>query len=89
MVSANHSTAPSAFREPLPYKTTKSCTHSHFRQFVSIENSGYRTRYPPVAVTPARSAGRRGSRAAIKPCRDFEYSAAGDIFNRYCFGKPI
>jgi len=54
-----------------------------------MTNSGYRTRYPPVAVTTACFAGRRSSRAVIKHSRGFAYSPAGDMFKSYFFGRPI
>lgn len=51
VVSENHSTATAAFRKPLPCRGINLNNRSRFRQFISIANSGYRTRYPTVAAT--------------------------------------
>ena len=42
----NHSTAPHAFREPLPGSGANPSNRSRFPQYVFVANSGYRTRYP-------------------------------------------
>jgi len=61
-VSENLATATAAFREPLPCSTAISSGRSRFRQFVSIVNSGYRIRYPHVAVATSCSTGREEGR---------------------------
>jgi hypothetical protein len=61
-VSENHATASAAFREPLPCSTAISISRSRFRQFVAIANSGYRIRYPHVAVATSCSTGREDGR---------------------------
>jgi hypothetical protein len=50
MVSENHSTAPAAFREPLPLSQANpnNCTRCRFHAFIA--NGGYQTRYPLVAA---------------------------------------
>ena len=50
MVSVNRSSAPAAFREPLPLKQLQSSYGRPFRSNMFIAHSGYRTRYPLVAA---------------------------------------
>jgi hypothetical protein len=54
----NHHAASSAFREPPPRGKADLSSRIRFRAIVFAVNSGYRTRYPHVAVVTNRSAGR-------------------------------
>lgn len=57
LVSENHNTAYAAFREPLLCSRVNSSSRSRFLHYVSIMDSGYRTRYPLVVITTVCSAG--------------------------------
>lgn len=50
MVSVNRSSAPAAFREPLPPKQFQFSYGRPLRSNMFIAYSGYRTRYPLVAA---------------------------------------
>jgi hypothetical protein len=62
VVSMNHHAASNAFREPPPRGKADLSSRSRFRAIVFVLNSGYRARYPHVAVATNRSAYREESR---------------------------
>ena len=62
VVSMNHHAASNAFREPSPYIHLNFSSRSRFRAIVFVLDSGYRARYPHVAVATNRSADREEGR---------------------------
>jgi len=62
MVSENHGGAPASVREPPPSCQAKPSHRSQFMADVFAVNSGYRTRYPHVAVATNCSTGREDGR---------------------------
>lgn len=58
LVSVNDNAAPVSFREPPPRINPDFSSRKRFRPFVFANNSGYRIRYPLVAV-PTNCSGTR------------------------------
>jgi hypothetical protein len=79
VVSVNHHAASSAFREPPPRGKADLSSRIRFRAIVFAVNSGYRTRYPHVAVVTNRSAGREEG-PALKGRHDriYRYTATAN-----------
>ena len=58
VVSVNYGGAPASVREPPPCRASNPINRWQFMEDVFVVNSGYRTRYPDVAVATKRPAGR-------------------------------